>query len=84
MNNLTKYDLIAGVLGIGFIGTIIYAIDITRKLDKIQDKLGVSVDELVKRERIDIPDKVIEEAVEKAADREASYKVLFFSELRSD
>lgn len=73
--NLTKNDILAGVVATGFVGTIIYAIDVTRKLKIVSDKLDRSVDELVSTEQIDIPQDLIRRSVEKAVKEEAEYQV---------
>jgi cob(I)alamin adenosyltransferase len=65
MNN--KFDGIVGVLGItvGLIG-VGYALGTHSKMAKISDNLDRSIDELASRMPVDIPNDMIERAVEKA------------------
>lgn len=69
---MTKND-VNMLLGVGIIagwvGTIVYAIDAHKKLNDVAGKLDTSVEDLARKSRIDIPDKVIQDAVMDAADR---------------
>ena len=64
---MNKFDGIVGVAGaaIGLIG-IGYAIATHSKMGKISENLNRSIDELASRTPVDIPDSMIERAVEKA------------------
>lgn len=59
----------------GFIGTIIYAIDTTSKLRRVSDKLDLTVRELAHTDQIDIPERMVNAAIEKAVDREVANQV---------
>lgn len=69
----SEFLQVAGV--IGFIGTIIYAIDTTSKLRLISDKLDVTVKDLAHTDQIDIPERMVNAAIEKAVDREVTAQV---------
>lgn len=63
---MNKFDGIVGLLGItaGLIG-VGYAIGTHTKMAKISENLDRSIDELASRTPVDIPDSMIERAVEK-------------------
>ncbi len=70
------FDILAGGMILGFVGTIIYAIDVTSKLNYISNKLNRRIDELTSSDvEIDIPKDLVENAVKKAARTEAKYQV---------
>lgn len=60
---------IAGLIGIG------YAIDTHKKMNDICDRLDVSIDEISKGITVDIPDYMVNKAVEKTVEREVSQAV---------
>lgn len=64
---MNKYDGLVGLLGVtfGLVG-IGYAWGTHSKLAKISEKLDCSIEELADRTHVDIPDSMIERAVEKA------------------
>ena len=64
-----KLGIAIGVVGVG------YAIYVSRKMNKICDKIDKSVDDLAKRTDVDIPEALIETAVLKAVDREVGTAV---------
>lgn len=69
-------DYFVGMLGItvGLIG-VGYAMGTHSKMAKISEKLDKSIDELANNTTVDIPDEMIERAVEKAVAREAKQAV---------
>lgn len=71
-----KYDGIVGLAGatLGLIG-IGYGIGMHSKLAKIGEKLDCSIDELANKTPIDIPNDMIERAVEKAVAEKAKESV---------
>lgn len=75
MNSISRNDILAGLVLTGFVGTIIYAIDVTRKLQSVSEKLDKSVKELVSSTDIDIPQELITKTVERAVKEEAKYQV---------
>ena len=77
MNNETKMLLkatgcVCSVMS--FVGITVYSIATTKKLNKLADKFGVAVDRIADTTDIDIPQQVIDEAmnqaVQKAADKQ--------------
>ena len=72
---VTRDEVLTGAMCLGFVGTIIYAIDVTLKLNNVAKKLDKSVSEIVNTTGIDIPDEVIDSAVEKAVERNVSLHV---------
>ena len=64
---MSKYDGIVGLAGatLGLIG-LGYGIGMRSKMAKISEKLDCSIDELASKTPIDIPNDMIERAVEKA------------------
>ena len=75
MSSFNKNDILAAGICLGFLGTILYAIDASMKLKNVADKLNVSVKELSSDIEIDIPDSLIEKEVYRAAREEAKYQV---------
>lgn len=75
MSKITKNDILAGGIILGFLGTIIYAIDVTSKLNTVASKLDRSVKEITSDMEIDIPVELVNRQVEKAAREEAKYQV---------
>lgn len=73
--NLSKNDILAGLVLTGFVGTIFYAVDVTRKLQKVSEKLDKSVKELVNSSDIDIPEELVTRAVESEVKKEVKYQV---------
>ena len=73
--NLTKNDILSGLIATGFVVTICYAIDSTNKLRTISDRLNMSVEDLVDGVNIDISEKLVKEAVEAEVKKEAKYQV---------
>lgn len=69
MYDYGKLGAIIGIAGVG------YAIYVTRKMDKICNKIDKSVDDLAKKTDVDIPESLIESAVDKAVDREVGLAV---------
>lgn len=63
-----------GVCALGLLG-IGYAFGVRSKMKTMCDKLDTSIDRLANDTEIDIPDKVINQAVQRAVDREAGYAV---------
>ena len=74
MNN--KFDGIVGLLGVtvGLIG-VGYALGTHSKMAKISEKLDMSIEDLASQTPIDIPDSMIERAVEKAVAYEVKQAV---------
>jgi hypothetical protein len=68
---MSKHDNFVGMLGVtfGLIG-IGYAFGTRSKMAKISNKLDCSIEELANKTQIDIPNDMIERAVEKAVARE--------------
>lgn len=75
MNN-NKFDGIVGLVGItiGLVG-IGYALGTHSKMTKISENLNRSIDDLASKTPIDIPDSMIERAVEKAVALEVKQAV---------
>ena len=73
--SLTKNDILGIGIILGFVGTISYAIDCSRKLKAVSDKMDIAVRDLVKADNIDIPKELIEKSVEKAVKDEAQFQV---------
>ena len=71
-----KYDGIVGLAGatLGLIG-LGYGIGMRSKMAKISEKLDCSIDELASKTPIDIPNDMIERAVEKAVAEKAKESV---------
>ncbi|SFU32751.1 hypothetical protein [Butyrivibrio sp. INlla21] len=74
-NQITKSDILAGGIILGFLGTIIYAIDVSSKLKTVASKLDKSVKELTSDVEIEIPTELVNRQVEKAVREEAKYQV---------
>lgn len=68
-SDLNYYGVIFGVVGIG------YALIVSAKADKLCKKIDKTVDNASSLINVDIPNKLIEQAVEKAVDREVSSAV---------
>ena len=69
-------NILSGGMILGFLGTIIYAVSVTNKLNYISNKLNRRIDELVADDvMIDIPRDLVKSSVEKAARMEAKYQV---------
>lgn len=75
MAKITKDDVLEFGFIAGFLGTIIYAAVATYKLNVISEKLDRSVKDLYYDKKIEIPDTLIQKAVENAAADEARYQV---------
>lgn len=73
---MNKYDGIVGLVGatMGLIG-IGYGLGMHSKMAKISEKLDCSIDELASKTPIDIPNDMIERAVEKAVADQAKQAV---------
>lgn len=59
----------------GTVATVIYAIATTTKLRRVADKLDVTVKDLAHTDSIDIPQRMVDCAIEKAVDREVTKQV---------
>lgn len=73
---MNKYDKLVGLFGavFGLLG-IGYAIGTHSKMAKIGDKLEMSIDELASNTTVDIPNGMVERAVEKAVATEVKVAV---------
>ena len=73
---MSKHDNFVGILGaiVGLVG-LGYAMGTHSKMAKISEKLDCSIDELASKTPIDIPNDMIERAVEKAVALEAKQAV---------
>lgn len=72
MRNDNMVNILFGIVGLVGIG---YAIGTHTKMAKISDRLDKSIDELANGVEVDIPDEIINKAVEKAIDSEAKRAV---------
>lgn len=59
-----------GVFGLG-LGAIGYAVGIHSRMKAVADKLDTSIDKIANDTEVEIPSKLIEQAVQKAVDRES-------------
>lgn len=77
MGRNNNFDMFIGAAGwiVGLIG-VGYAIGTRSKMAKISDTLNCSIDELANRTEIDIPEEMINRAVEKAVAIEAKRAVV--------
>lgn len=73
---MNKYDGLVGLLGVAFgLVGVGYAMGTHSKMAKISEKLDCSIEELASKTPVDIPDEMIERAVEKAVAAEAKQAV---------
>ena len=68
---MTKNDIFATLLGIAGLVGIGYAIGTHTKMARISERLDRSINDLADNMEIDIPEKLIDKAVEEAAKNEA-------------
>ena len=77
MSRNNNFDMLVGAAGwiVGLVG-VGYAIGTRSKMAKISDTLNRSIDDLANRTEIDIPEEMINRAVEKAVAVEAKRAVV--------
>lgn len=73
--SIKRSEILQGGCILGFIGTIGYAIAVTKKLRDVSVKLDRAVDNLVDTKEIDIPKDMINRSIERAVDREVRMQV---------
>ena len=72
---LNKNDILAGAVLSAFAATIIYAIDASRKLKDVSDRLNLAVKDLTSGIDINVSESLINDAVEKEVKKEVKYIV---------
>ena len=75
MNNISRNDIITGLILSGFAATIIYAVDCSRKMKTISDRLNMTVKDLVDGIEINVDEAFVNESVEKEVKKEVKYYV---------
>ena len=67
--------VLTGISFVGFIGTAIYANTNNMRMRKVSDKLGVAVDHIIDEADIQIPQRIMDTAMEEAVKKAAKNQV---------